>query len=153
MSPPMLPSVKLSAIQGSKCVMTRGFTSGCLYEVVVQAVGEGVHQLLQPCGARGVLLLQVGGIDEELHAQVLVDFGFAFGLRQAAHGVDVVGLDAIEVVFGLGVLHAEDGVGVGFAVDVGDAPVVADDGDAGRLLLPARDFRFVGCVKEGRRGG
>ena len=30
MSPPMLPSVKESAIQGSKCMMTRGFTSGCL---------------------------------------------------------------------------------------------------------------------------
>ena len=31
MSPPMLPSVKVSAIHGSKCVMTRGFTSGCVY--------------------------------------------------------------------------------------------------------------------------
>ncbi len=30
MSPPMLPSLKVSAIQGSNLVMTRGFTSGCL---------------------------------------------------------------------------------------------------------------------------
>jgi len=30
MSPPMLPSVNVSAIQGSKRVMTRGLTSGCL---------------------------------------------------------------------------------------------------------------------------
>ena len=30
MSPPMLPSLKVSAIQGSKCVMTFGFTSGCV---------------------------------------------------------------------------------------------------------------------------
>ena len=28
MSPPMLPSVKLSAIQGSNRVITRGFTAG-----------------------------------------------------------------------------------------------------------------------------
>jgi hypothetical protein len=30
MSPPMLPSLNVSAIHGSKRVMTRGFTSGCL---------------------------------------------------------------------------------------------------------------------------
>ena len=78
-----------------------------------------------------VLLLQCDGIDEELHAKVLVDSCFAFGFGEAAQGVDVVGLDAVEVVFGLGVLHAEDSVGVGFAVDVRDAPVVADDGDVG----------------------
>ena len=48
MSPPMLPSLKVSAIHGSKCVITRGFTFGMLVQVVVQAVGLGVHQLLQP---------------------------------------------------------------------------------------------------------
>ena len=31
MSPPMLPSVNDSAIQGSKRLITRGFTSGCVY--------------------------------------------------------------------------------------------------------------------------
>ena len=30
MSPPMLPSLKLSAIHGSNRVMTRGFTAGCV---------------------------------------------------------------------------------------------------------------------------
>ena len=30
MSPPMLPSLKVSAIHGSKRVMTRGFTFGCV---------------------------------------------------------------------------------------------------------------------------
>ena len=30
MSPPMLPSLNVSAIHGSNCVMTRGFTSGCV---------------------------------------------------------------------------------------------------------------------------
>ena len=30
MSPPMLPSLKVSAIHGSNCVITRGFTSGCV---------------------------------------------------------------------------------------------------------------------------
>ena len=97
--------------------------------------------------------LQLVGIDEELHAQVLVDLRFALGLGQAAHRVDVVGLDAIEVVLGLGVLHAEDCVGVGLAVDVRDAPVVADDGDVGRLSFPARDLRGLGCVQQRERGG
>ena len=131
--------------------MTRGFTSGCFAEVIVQAVGERVHQRLQPGRACGVLLLQLGGIDEELHAQILIDLGFAFGLGQAAHGVDVVGLDAIEIVFGLGVHHAEDGVGVGLAVDVRDAPVVADDGDVVRLTRPTRGFGTVRL--SGKRNG
>src|ERR1700677_989054 len=48
---------------------------GVLIEVVVEAVGEGVHQGLQPCGAGGVLGLQDGGVDEELHAEVEVYFG------------------------------------------------------------------------------
>ena len=124
---------------------------GVFVEVEVQAVGEGVHQSLQPGGACCVLLLQLDGIDEELHAQVLIDFGFAFGFGEAAHRVDVVGLDAIEVVLGLGVDHAEDGVGVGLAVDVRDAPVVADDGDVARLSLPARDLRVSVRMKQRER--
>jgi hypothetical protein len=39
----------------------------------------------------------------------------------------------------LGVDHAEHGVRVGLAIDVGDAPVVADDGDLLRLSFqPSR---------------
>jgi len=87
-------------------------------------------------------------VDEELHAKVLIDAGFTFGFGESARGVDVVDLDAIEVVFGLGVLHAEDGVGVGLAVNVGDAPVVAGDGDVCSFLFPAGGFGGFCCVKE-----
>ena len=121
---------------------------GMFVEVEVQAVGEGVHQGFEPRGAGLVLCLQRCGVDEELHAQVLVDLRFAFSLGEAAHRVDVVGFDAVEVVLGLGVLHAEDGVGVGFAVDVGDAPVVADDGDVGRLSFPAFDLGVPVCMEQ-----
>jgi hypothetical protein len=129
------------------------FHFGMLVEIEIQAVGEGVHEGLQPGGAGLVLCLQRCRLDEELHAEVEVDFGFAFGLGEAAHGIDVVGFDAVEVVFGLGVLHAEDGVGVGFAVDVSDAPVVADDRDVGRLSLPTVNLRFDRRVEQLRRGG
>ena len=64
--------------------------------------------------------------------------------------VEVVGLDAVEVVLGLRVDHAEHRVGVGLAVDVRDAPVVADDGDALRLLLPAGDVLVCGGLRRGR---
>ena len=100
--------------------------------------------------------LQLRGVDEELLAQVLVDFAFAFGFGEAAQGIEIVGLDAVEVVLGLGVDHAEDGVGVGLAGDVGDAPVVADDGDVGgfalrgarlpKRRLPAEDQRESGLL-------
>ena len=123
-----------------------------LGEIKIEPVGKGVHERPEPRRAGGVLLLQLDGVYEELHAQILVEGAFALGLRQAAHGVDVVGLDAVEVVFGLGVLHAEDRVGIGFSVDVRDAPVVADDADVPGLLFPARQFLIFRRL-EGERGG
>jgi hypothetical protein len=72
---------------------------------------------------------------------IVADGGFAFCFREAAHGVDVVGLDAVEVVLGLCVYRAEDGIGIGLAVDVRDAPLVADDGGVPGLSFPARGFR------------
>ncbi len=43
--------------------------------------------------------------------------------------MEVVFFELPEVVLGLGVHEAEDGVGVGFAVDVGDSVGVAINGD------------------------
>src|SRR5262249_7263112 len=48
----------------------------------------------------------------------------------------------------LRVNHTEDGIGVGFAVDVSDAPVVAGNGDIFGLLLPTSGLR----VRRGLRG-
>ena len=64
------------------------------------------------------------GIDEQLHAQVAVDFALALGLGKPALRVDEVRLDAVEIVFRLRVDHAEDGVSVGLAVHVRNAPIV-----------------------------
>ncbi len=125
--------------------MSLRFHLGMLVEVEVQPVGERVHELLQPGRAGRVLRLQHGGVDEELHPQILIDSGLAFRLRQAPHRVDVVRLDAIEIVLGLGVLHAEDRVGVGFSVDVRDAPIVADDGDIPRPVSPSA--RLPGFIR------
>ena len=69
--------------------------------------------------------------------QILPDRALALRLGQPAHRVEVVGLDPVEVVLGLGVDHPEDRVGVGLPVDVGDAPVVPDDRDVARLGAPS----------------
>ena len=116
-----------------------GLHVGMLGEVEVQAVGPGVHQALQPLGARRVLRFHGVGVDEQLHPEVLVDRGLALRLRQPSHRVQVVGLDPIEVVLGLRVHEAEDGVGVRPAVHVRDAPIIPDDRDVPGLLLPAGD--------------
>jgi hypothetical protein len=110
-------------------------------EVEVQTVGPRVHEGAQPGRALGVQLLHLRFINEETLPQVLVDRRLAFGLGQPPDRVQVVGLDPVEVVLGLGVDHAEDSVGVGLRIDVGDAAIVADDGDAGRLLLESRQLR------------
>ena len=120
-----------------------------LVEVVVQAAGVGIHQGLQPLRALLILRLHVVRVDEELHAQVPVHLALALGLRQAPHGVQVVRLDAVEIVLGLRVHHAEDGVGIGLSVDVGNAPVVPDDGDVLGLSLPGGDVLLRGRVGSG----
>jgi hypothetical protein len=124
--------------------------AGVLVEVVVEPVGESIHELLQPWRALCVLRLKDLRIGEQLAAQVEVDRGLAVRLRPPTERLDVVGLDPVEVVLGLRVLHAEYRIGVGFAVYVGDAPIVTVDGDALRLPIPAGD---VGGARRLRRTG
>ena len=123
-----------------------------LVQVVVQPVRPCVHERLEPGRARRVSPLHLGGVDEEAGAQVAVDRAFALGLRQAADRGQVVRLDAVEVVLGLRVDDAEYGIGVGAAVHVGDAPVVAGDRHGLRLLLPACKVGLRAAGR-GRTGG
>src|SRR5438552_16856890 len=83
--------------------------------------------------------------------KIAVNGALAFRLREPAHRVDEIRLDTVEVVFRLGVDDAEDGVGVGPAADVGDAPVVARDGDVLRLLFPGGHFRRGRRLRERNR--
>ena len=117
-----------------------GMSVGMGGEIVVEAVGPGVHELAEPFRAGGVIVLQDFGIDEEALAEVLPDGGLAFGFGGAAECGKVVHLHAVEVVLALGVDHAEDGIGVGVAVDMGDAPIVAHDGDASGFGLLAGEI-------------
>ena len=93
--------------------------------------------------------LQVIGIDEEFHPQVLIDSRFAFGLRKPSHRVDVIRFDAIEVILGLRVLHSENCVGVGLTMNMRDAPIVANDGDV--LAPPAPSARPLDFFAAERR--
>ena len=100
-------------------------------QVEINAVGPGVHELAQPFRAGRVVALQDFGIDEEALAEILPESGFAFSFRGTAERGQVVHLHAVEVVLALRVDHAEDRIGIGLAVNVGDSPIVANDGDAG----------------------
>ena len=113
-------------------------------QVEIQAVRERVHQRPQPRWTGGVFGLQVGGIDEEFHPQVAVDFALALDLREPAQGVDVVQLDPVEIILGLREEQPKDGVGVRPAVDMGHAPMVADEGDVAGPLLPAGEVIGAG---------
>ena len=122
-------------------------------QVVVQPVGPAVHQSLQPGRTPGVLGLQHNRVDEQLLAQIGKDRRQSLRLGRAAQRGHVVGLDAVEVVLGLGIGHAEHRVGVGLAVDVGDAPVVAGDRYLGCLGLQARQVALAFRGRERRRCG
>ena len=143
MSPPMLPSVNDSAIHGSKRVMTFGRTSRMGGEIMVEAVGPGIHQPLEPVGAGFVIGLERGGLHVHSGAQVAPDRFLALGLGEAAERGEIVHLDAVEVVFGLRVDHPEHRVGITLAAHMGDAPFVAGDGDALRLGLRRDWFALV----------
>ena len=90
-----------------------------------------------PRWTHGVLGAHAVRIHEHLHAQVAIDRAAALGFREAAHRVEVVGLDAIEVVFRLRVHQAEHRVRVRAAAHVRDAMVVTRDRDVARLARPA----------------
>ena len=109
-------------------------------QIMIERVGPGGAQAFQPARRGLVLRLQLGRIDEQLHPEVAPDGAFALGLGQAALRVDEVGFDAIEIILRLGVDHAEHGVGVGLALDVGDAPIITGDGDSGLAGGPAIGF-------------
>ncbi len=95
-----------------------------------------------------IFLPQAARIDEQPPTKIAVNGRLAFGLRREPKTVEVVVLDAREVVFRLGVDHSEHRVRIGFAVDMRDAPVVADDADILGMLLPTHGFagaRFDGA--------
>ena len=88
--------------------------------------------------------LQRVGLDEQLHAQVAPDRRLALRLGEPALCVDEIGLDTVEVVFGLSIDHAEHGIGIRLALHMGNAKSVAGDADPGRLRPPARHAGLVG---------
>ena len=123
---------------------------GMVMQVEIQAVRPGVHERLQPVGARRVRRLQTVGINELLHAQIPIDLAFPLRFGEAAHRIDEVRLDAIEIVLRLRVHQPEHRIGVGLAVNVGDAPGVARDRDVPRLALPPNE---IWIRRLSRRGG
>src|SRR6185369_16104589 len=64
----------------------------------------------------------------------------AFGLSQPSLRIDVVHLDAVEIVFGLGIDHSEHGVSVRLPTHVRYTPVITGDCDVAAALLPTRLF-------------
>ena len=108
-------------------------------EIVVQPIRPCRHQRLQEPRAARIPCFERIRADVELHPKILPDRGLAHEFRGTSHCRDVVALDAIEIVFRLRVDRTEHGVAIGVAVDVRDAPRVADDRDVLCLPLPARE--------------
>ena len=95
---------------------------------------------------------QGGRVDEELHPQVLINFPFTLSLCQTPQGVQVVGFHAVEIILRLGIDGAEDSIRISLAVDVRDAPVVADDGDVRCLIRPSRGLSRIEGITDGAGG-
>ena len=107
---------------------------------VVQAIRPGVHEPLHLRGAPGVVGLKLRLADVEAGAQVLPDRLLAFRLGGSAEVCKIIGLDPREVVLGLSVDHAKDGIGVGVPVDVRYAPVVPRDHHVRGFGPPSREL-------------
>ena len=106
-------------------------------EIEVGPIGERIHQLPQPFRARRIVFFQDLGVDEHLHAQILIDLAFPLCLGQPPHGIQVVGFDPVEVVFALRIDHAKDGIRIGLAINMRHSPVVADNGDVLSFRRPS----------------
>ena len=122
-----------------------GVGVGMRGEIVVQPVCPGDHQRLQPWRALAISGLEHRRIVIDPGAQVAPDLALPPGEGPQAEIVEIIGLHPREVILGLGIDHAEHGVGVGAAVDMGDAVVVPHDGDPGRFRLPAGSVALAVC--------
>ena len=109
-------------------------------KIGVQAIGPGHHQLFQPDRTLRITGLQVGVVFIKACAQIKPDRPLALGLGMTPERGQIVGLNAIEVIFGLGVDHGEHRIRIGAAVNMGYAPGVAGDAGGGGLARPAGLF-------------
>ena len=109
-------------------------------EEVIEAVRPGIHQPAHWRGAAHIVGLQLIVADIEPRSKVLPNGLFAVRLGGAAEIGQIIGFDPWEVVFRLSIDHPEHGLGIGPAMNVGDAPIVADDGDARCLGAPSRQL-------------
>ena len=121
---------------------------GVLGEIEVQPVRPGDHQRFQPGRALAIAHLQRRLVIVHPRAQVAPHRALALHAGAQAKIIQIVGEDAGIVVLGLGVDHAEDGVRVGAAMDVGDTVIVPHDrhvgGVVGRSAPPLRLRRADG---------
>ena len=105
-------------------------------EVEIEAGRPGVHQPPQPGGRAAIIGPELGRVDPQPLAQILPERALALGFGEPAESGQIIGLDPVEVVLGLGIDRAEHRVGVGRPADMGDAPIVAGDRDPRRLRPP-----------------
>jgi hypothetical protein len=125
-----------------------------LVQVIVQPVRPGVHHRLEPARRARVDLFERIRIVDQPIPQIAINRAFSLRLGRASQRIEVVGLDAIEVVFRLGVKETKYRIGVGFSRDVRNSPVVAGDGNVLRLAGPSGEVsRGRGRRSRGLRGG
>jgi hypothetical protein len=101
MSPPMLPFREAQCHPRLEARMTRWMHVRMRRQVVIEAVGHAVVSACSQSGLCAYICCSVTGSDEQFHPQVLPDRTFAFGFREPSHRIDVIRLDAVEVVLGL----------------------------------------------------
>src|SRR5690606_22315659 len=87
-------------------------------EVVVETIGPGVHESLEPVGALIVEGFHLVEVDEEPHPEVLPDSAFTFSLGEATLGDEEVAFDAGEIVLRLRVHQPEDRISIRGGVDM-----------------------------------
>ena len=105
-------------------------------EVKIDGIGLGIEQFFEPNGCFFVVGNGVRSVNNHPNQQVIVEFRFAFYLRFSTQFFDVIHLHPLKIVFALGVKKPKNGIGIGLAVDVRNAPIVSNDGDVFGLFFP-----------------
>ena len=114
-------------------------------QVVVEAVRPCLHQLPEPGRAAGIVRLQYLRVDEQPLPKILPDRLLPLAFSKPPEAGEVVGLHAVEVVFGLRIDHTEHGIGIGLALYVRDTPIIARNRDSIRRPGRVRHHQCKGC--------
>ena len=128
----LIPRLKF----GQKC----GLDLRIFVQIIIDTVGVSIQQFLHPRLGFVVIGNGLGGINQQLDLQIIVQSRLTFELSGTAQFLDVIEFYAFKIIFALRIQQSKNRISVGFAINMRNSPIVTNNGHSFGLLLVAGNF-------------